>query len=995
MKFPIEKQFKLTENFIDKYRDVKPNFGFGGLGEFVFYRTYSRIKEDGKNESWLEAVRRVVEGIYSIQWQHIDDYGLGWNGNKAQRSAQEMFDSIFNFKMLPSGRAFWAMGTPIVMEKGLTESLFNCSFISTSDTSRIDEVFANIMDFLMLGVGVGLDTRGTGKIKVSPQSHIEHPYVIPDSREGWVESLRLLVASFFGGKKYSFDYSLIREAGQPIKTFGGTASGHVPLKNLHESVHKSLSENVGKYLEEKTIADIANNIGVCVVSGNVRRSAEVLLSETRSDEFLDLKDYNKNPDRASFGWASNNSVISSVGDDYSDMVKRIVEQSEPGFMWIDNFRKYGRMRETEATSKDHRISGGNPCFSYDSKILTIDGYKEIGSLAGKIIELIDADGNVQTGKVFLSGEKETVKLNLSNKQSIACTPNHIFMDVDGNEVEASKTKGVKIMPYLSYPNLDSKYILYGYIQGDGSLSRLKSDAHKGIEVHIGKKDQDIHNLLIGHEYTIPSGGRTVYLQGGVKEDLISLGFSSNVLPKRNFPKTYGKWRIDKKASFLQGCFSANGCINNRGRITYKTTSKTFARQMVDTLEKDFGIYSYITTNKKHKNKFSNGTYTIKESYDINIARHESKTTFYNRINFYHAYKIEELHHQIISNSPYVRSIKNGKVEKVYDFSLPKFHWGVVEGYVAHNCMEIGLEDGELCNLCELIPSNHEEISEFKKTIKYAYLFTKTITLLKTNWENTNRVLLRNRRIGLSMTGIAQFRETRGLNTLKEWQETGYDLTRAYDEIYSDWFAVPKSIKMTTVKPSGTLSLLAGVTPGVHYSQSNFYIRRVRLANTSPFIKVLKKAGYSISPASEDPNNTSVVEFPVRLAEEIRTIDDVSMWEQLRLAEFCQKNWSDNSVSVTVTFDKREEKDLLPALEYAQFGLKSVSFMPKIDGGAYEQMPYETISKKEYEKMAKKIGELDFSNMVGMESIGEKYCETDVCELKTEEDNIKKEFNFGN
>jgi len=161
MQFPIKEKFKLSEGFIERYKAQKPKFGFGGLGEFVFMRTYSRLKADGKNEAWFETVRRVVEGIYSIQKQHIEDYRLGWNQSKAQKSAQEMYDRIFNFKMLGSGRAFWALGTDIVTERGLTESLYNCSFISSQTMKEnASEPFMNAMDFLMLGVGVGFDTRG-------------------------------------------------------------------------------------------------------------------------------------------------------------------------------------------------------------------------------------------------------------------------------------------------------------------------------------------------------------------------------------------------------------------------------------------------------------------------------------------------------------------------------------------------------------------------------------------------------------------------------------------------------------------------------------------------------------------------------------------------------------------------------------------------------------------------------------------------------------------
>jgi ribonucleoside-triphosphate reductase len=117
-------------------------------------------------------------------------------------------------------------------------------------------------------------------------------------------------------------------------------------------------------------------------------------------------------------------------------------------------------------------------------------------------------------------------------------------------------------------------------------------------------------------------------------------------------------------------------------------------------------------------------------------------------------------------------------------------------------------------------------------------------------------MLRNRRIGLSITGIVQFIEKQGLNTLKTWMEEGYSLAKNYDKIYSEWFAVPESIKITTVKPSGTLSLLAGVTAGIHFPESKHYIRRVRLAKNSPYVSVLKKSNYKVEPANEDPEKHS-------------------------------------------------------------------------------------------------------------------------------------------
>ena len=109
--------FKLKNNFVKKYSKTEPPFGFNGLGKLAYLRTYSRLKEDGSNERWFETIRRVVEGTYSIQKRHITANGLGWDENKAHRSAEEMYDRMFNMKFLPPGRGLWAMGSNIIEKK--------------------------------------------------------------------------------------------------------------------------------------------------------------------------------------------------------------------------------------------------------------------------------------------------------------------------------------------------------------------------------------------------------------------------------------------------------------------------------------------------------------------------------------------------------------------------------------------------------------------------------------------------------------------------------------------------------------------------------------------------------------------------------------------------------------------------------------------------------------------------------------------------------------
>jgi adenosylcobalamin-dependent ribonucleoside-triphosphate reductase len=654
----MTQKFKLSQKFIDKYKRKKPPFGFNGLGELVFMRTYSRLKKNGKNEKWWETVRRVVEGTYTMQKHWIDSHQLGWNPWQAQSSAQEMYDRIYYMKFLPPGRGLWAMGSVITEEKKLYAALNNCAFVST-ETIKDDssKPFTFLMDASMLGVGVGFDTKGEDKIMVKGPTTKRDPeiFVIPDTREGWVESVGALIDCYFHGTpEVNFDYNKIRPAGQLIRGFGGLSSGHEPLQEVHEAIRKVLKINAGAPLTVTTIVDIMNLIGKCVVAGNVRRTAEIVFGDPHSEEYLDLKNYKVNKHRDQYGWTSNNSIFAELGMDYSDVCKRIVHNGEPGFAWLENMKGYSRMKNGK-DNKDHRAAGGNPC------------------------------------------------------------------------------------------------------------------------------------------------------------------------------------------------------------------------------------------------------------------------------------------------------------------------------------LEQTLESYELCCLVETFPDKHESLEDYKKTLKYAYLYAKTVTLGKTHWPETNRVMLRNRRIGCSVSGIAQFITNRGIGELRHWLESGYDEIHRLDDVYSDFLAIPKSIKTTSVKPSGTVSLLAGATPGVHYPESRFYIRRIRISKQSNLLKPLKDAGYTIEPAFGSEDSTVCIEIPVDVGEGIRTAKELTVWEQFSLAAFMQRHWADNQVSCTVTFDPDTEGDqLAQALNYFQYQLKGISCLPRSSIGAYKQMPYEAIDEKVYKKITKKLTNLSFAKMKGEDAEAELFCDGDVC-----------------
>ena len=280
--------------------------------------------------------------------------------------AQKMYTKIFEFKFLPPGRGLWAMGTPITEEKHLYAALNNCAFVSTK-SNNVDEFIRTIvflMDSTMLGVGVGFDTKGSFSnyvIKGVDCTQREIVHKIQDSREGWVNSVRVVLESYFNQlPAVKFDYSQIRPKGQRLRTFGGMSSGPDCLKEIHDTLKDLLDKNKGNLVNSRLIVDIMNIIGRGVVAGNIRRSAEIALGEQDDEDFLNLKNYSVNPERAAWGWISNNSIYAKIGQNYDKIVESIRINGEPGLLWLENMQKYSRM-DNKPDYKDIKATGGNPC----------------------------------------------------------------------------------------------------------------------------------------------------------------------------------------------------------------------------------------------------------------------------------------------------------------------------------------------------------------------------------------------------------------------------------------------------------------------------------------------------------------------------------------------------------------------------------------------------------------------------------------------------------
>lgn len=341
----------LSRDFVSSYDNKTAPWGFGGLGEIVYLRTYSRDTEGGK-ETWPETIERCVNGAIAIGAK-LDD-----------SEAERLFDYIFNLKCSLSGRALWQLGTPLVNKYNGT-SLNNCYFVNIEDIKDFELLF----DYLMLGGGVGYSVE-RARIhelpKVKSGVSIVHErtndadIIVPDSRQGWRKLLRSVMKSYFyTGKSFSYSTILIREFGAPLKTFGGTASGPGALIDGVADICKVLEARAGKKLRSVDVLDICNIIGRIVVSGSSRRSAQIAIGDPDDVLFLRAKNWSTGTVPA---WRanSNNSIYADSYDHIlSELWKGYDGSGEPyGLINRGLARKVGRLGEK---NPDPTIDGFNPC----------------------------------------------------------------------------------------------------------------------------------------------------------------------------------------------------------------------------------------------------------------------------------------------------------------------------------------------------------------------------------------------------------------------------------------------------------------------------------------------------------------------------------------------------------------------------------------------------------------------------------------------------------
>jgi hypothetical protein len=302
----------------------------------------------------------------------------------------------------------------------------------------------------------------------------------------------------------------------------------------------------------------------------------------------------------------------------------------------------------------------------------------------------------------------------------------------------------------------------------------------------------------------------------------------------------------------------------------------------------------------------------------------------------------------------------------------------VEG--VNPCGEIFIPNRSVCNLSEIFLPNIESYNELKDIATILYRICKHSLMLKCHIKETEEIVHKEMRIGLSVSGILMVSDEK-----IQWLSDLYSYLREYDEAYSQQHNVSTSIKLTTIKPSGTLSLLSGCTSGLHPAIFKYFIRRIQFLSNNPLIDICKKHGYRTEyrlnfDGSYD-RNTTIVEFPCKYSDDAILAKNMNVIQELNMVKHLQTIWVDNAISCTCYYKLEELEDIKQWLrENYTNNIKSVSFLLHYESG-FKQMPYEEITEEQYNKLIINTKPITSISNITDELDESNECRTGMCPLR--------------
>ncbi len=942
------------------------------LADITVFNKYARFAKDkNRRENWSEIVSRNAD-------MHKTKYP--WMAKEIEDVYQKF---VHTKKVLPSMRSLQFGGRPILMAEN---RIFNCAYAPAEST----KFFSELMFLLLGGTGMGysVQRRHTDKLpKIkTPESDEEYKYQVQDSIVGWSDAVKVVCKAFFNaGTLPIFDYRDIREKGAELITTGGQAPGPEPLKVCISQLTELLRGAIGRKLEPIEVHDMACIIADAVLAGGIRRAAMISLFDRDDKAMLTSKSgdwWKTHPARA----RANNSAVLLRGEvteaEFYDLMGLIEDSGcgEPGVYWTNN--------------KDW---GTNPCcLSGDTLVQTSLGLKKITELIDTpYIANLHGEAHLSKAGFWYTGDKITYTLKTDKGMSIRATGDHKILTKDRGWVELLDLNVGEQVVYSkdahaykhSGKDFDLGWLL-GEVVGDGghnptkyrSYLRFWGDskekmAAKAVEIintslngniSVNKENEINKNITVASSDLTSFCSR--YIEAGTKTPLPIL-------------LTQGK---DFLAGFVSGFFDADGSVQGNlvKGVSIRLTQSDLAKlELVQQILLTLGISSKIYQNRvpEGMRMLPDGTGGEKEYYCKTVHElvisNSSFTTFGNTIGFSEPHKQEAFEAVEASrkrkankdtNYTKVTSIELYGVEPVYDCTIEEVHAFAANGIVVHNC-EIALRPYQMCNLTEINAGAIHTQREFNEAASAAS-FIGTLQAGYTDFHYLNPkwrlACEKEALLGVSMTGIASGTVE---NLDMEWASQCVIDTNA---VVAAKLGINSAARSTCVKPAGTTSLVLGTSSGIHAWHAPYYIRRMRAGKDEALAQYMMKAVPGLVEQDVTKENQVVLSFPQKAPEgaTVRTESMMSLLERVKnvsikwVANGHTSGTNQHNVSCTISVKSDEWEDLAIWMWENRSHYNGISVLPYYGAEAYPQLPFEDITKEQYEAMLPLLEGIDISKV---------------------------------
>lgn len=958
---------------IDQERN---QYGMTAYQSFIHMTRYSRwVPELGRRETWPETVQRYVDFFAS-------EFG-DRHPSVVEALYGEIRDAILYQKVMPSMRAMMTAGPAL---KRTSVAGYNCSYLAVNSK----ESFSEALYVLMCGTGVGFscERQEISNLPVVPDKFSLDPewLVVEDSKEGWATAFKELIESLYSGRTRRVDYSLVRPAGEKLKTFGGRASGPEPLQKLFQFVKDLFTgPAAGRKLTSIEVHDIMCMIGEIVVVGGVRRSALISLSNLSDQRMRDAKS-GKWWEHAAHRSLANNSVA------YTEKPSATVFMEE----WLSLVKSqsgergiFNRVAAQNQAAKYGRRSadiayGCNPCcVSGETLILTDQGNVPIVDRVGLPTTIWNGESWEQVVP-YAAGVADLYRVTLTNGVHLDCTANHRWVS-GGKFVTTDSLVGGMKLDKFPMP----------VVTGDTSADPATDAYSQGFYSGDGSTDLT-HSWLYSPKYSCSDRLIGVCTVDGQRDR--KRWVHGPMLPKNFVPVNSS---LDYKLNWLAGLLDADGVVTrdkNGSGLQLTSVDRDFLGRvllLLTTLGIRAGVYRMHPAREVLMPDGRGGQkiYQCQAAYRLLINNTDAAHLVSLGIRF------NRLVHD--GRSPQRDARRFVKIESVeplnvtemtYCFTEPKTSRGTFNGIVTGNS-EILLRDKQFCNLTEVVIRASDDLDSIRSKVRLATILgtlqagLTDFGFLSEEWiKNTVEEAL----LGVSLTGIMDNPYTSGTYGLVQLGAFLDEIREYAVEVNKEWagyLGINPAAAITCVKPSGTVSQLCDTSSGIHARHNSYYIRTVRLDKKDPVYSLLTDLGFPMEDDVMRPDSTAVVSFPQVSPEGAVTRNDMTALEQLELWLLYQRHWCEHKPSVTISVKDHEWLEV-GAWVFEHFDeVCGVSFLPHSDH-TYQQAPYQDMTAESLAEWvrAHPSPEIDWSRLpefekddqtVAMQTLA---CVAGVCEI---------------